>query len=111
MEQQAQACITEFSMDLDQPNGQNDENQDNSDLLPFDPDYQSTEAQQIISNLSELKDCEFDHNYILHHLEQLEIDPTLCSKCSTATKYFASPEPFVQDLLQKIMLLEAEQEH
>ena len=39
MEQQAQACVTEFSMDLDQPNGQNDETQDNSDLLPFDPDY------------------------------------------------------------------------
>ena len=79
MEQQAQACVTKFSVDLDQPNGQNDENQDNSDLLPFNP----------------------DHNYILHHLEQLEIDPTLCSKCSTATKYFASPEPFVQDLYRK----------
>ena len=88
-------------MDIDQPNGQNDENQDNSDLLPFDPDYQNAEAQQIISNLPELKDCEFDHNYILHHLEQLEIDPTLCSKFSTATKYFASPEPFVQDLYRK----------
>ena len=51
VEQQAQACLTEFSMDLDQPNGQNHETQDNSDLLPFDLDYQSTEAQQIISNL------------------------------------------------------------
>ena len=88
-------------MDLDQPNGQNHETQDNSDLLPFDPDYQSTEAQQIISNLPDLNNCEFDHNYILHHLEQLEIDPTLCSKCSTAKKYFASPEPFMQDLYRK----------
>ena len=56
---------------------------------------------QVISNLPQSKDCEFDHNYILHHLQQLEIDPTLCSKCSVATKYFASPEPFVQDLYKK----------
>ena len=101
VKQQAQSCITKFSMDSDQPNEQNHETQGNSDLLPFDPDYQDTEAQQIISNLPDLNNCEFDHNYILHHLEQLEIDPTLCSKCSTATKYFASPEPFVQDLYKK----------
>ena len=97
MEQQAQACITEFSADNDQPNEQD---YDNSDLLPFDPDYQNAEPQQIISNLPQLKDCEFNHNYILHHLEQLEID-TLCSKCSMATKYFASPKPFVQFLYRK----------
>ena len=101
MEQQAQSCITEFSMDSDQPNGQNHETQGNSDQLKFDPDYQGTEAQHIISNLPDLNNCEFDYNYILHHLEQLEIDPTLCTKCSTATKYFASPEPFVQDLYRK----------
>ena len=88
-------------MDNDQLNEHDYNHQDNSDLLPFDPDFHNAEAQQIISNLPQLKDCEFDHNYILHHLEQLEIDPTLCSKCSTATKYFASPEPFVQDLYRK----------
>ena len=101
MEQEVQACSITISMDNDQLNEQDDNYQDNSDLLPFDPDFQDAEAQQIISNLPQLKDCEFDHNYILHHLEQLEIDPTLCSKCSTATKYFASPEPFVQDLYRK----------
>ena len=95
MEQEVQACSITISTDNDQLNEQDDNYQDNSDLLPFDPDFQDAEAQQIISNLPQLKDCEFDHNYILHHLEQLEIDPTLCSKCSTATKYFASPEPFV----------------
>ena len=100
MEQEVQACSITISMDNDQLNEQDDIYQDNSDL-PFDPDFQDAEAQQIISNLPQLKDCEFDHNYILHHLEQLEIDPTLCSKCSTATKYFASPEPFVQDLYRK----------
>ena len=101
MEQEVQACSITISGDNDQLNEQDDIYQDNSDLLLFDPDFQDAEAQQIISNLPQLKDCEFDHNYILHHLEQLEIDPTLCSKCSTATKYFASPEPFVQDLYRK----------
>ena len=101
VEQEVQACSTTISTDKDPPNGQDSSHQDNSDLLQFGPDFQETEAQQLISNLPQLKDCEFDHNYILHHLEQLEIDPTLCSKCSTASKYFASPEPFVQDLYKK----------
>ena len=101
MKHEVQACSVTISTDNDQLNEHDDNYQDNSDLLPFDPDFQDAEAQQIISNLPQLKDCEFDHNYILHHLEQLEIDPTLCSKCSTATKYFASPEPFVQDLYRK----------
>ena len=96
-----QACSTTISKDNDKPNEQDNSQQDISDLLPFDPDFQDAEAQQLISNLPQLKDCEFDHNYILHHLEQLEIDPTLCSKCSTASKYFASPEPFVQDLYKR----------
>ena len=101
MEQEVQACSITISTNNDQLNEQDNIHQDNSDLLPFDPDFQDAEAQQLISNLPQLKDCEFDHNYILHHLEQLEIDPTLCSKCSTASKYFASPEPFVQDLYRK----------
>ena len=50
---------------------------DDSDLTPFDPNFQSTDPQTIISNLPQLKECEFDHNYILHHLKELEIDPTL----------------------------------
>ena len=50
----------------------------------------------IIQNLPNIKECEFDHQYITQHLEQLQINPTLCSKCSPATKYFCSPEPVVQ---------------
>ena len=95
VEQSIQACSTIVSMDTDQPNGQDNNHQSNSDILPFDKDFEEADAQLIISNLPQLKKCEFDHNYILHHLEQLEIDPTLCSKCSTASKYIASPEPFV----------------
>ena len=56
---------------------------------------------QIIQNLPKMKECEFDHQYIAQHLEQLQIDPTLCSKCSPATKYFCSPEPVVQELYKK----------
>lgn len=41
------------------------------------------------------------HQYIAQHLEQLQMDPTLCSKCSPATKYFCSPEPVVQELYKK----------
>ena len=95
VEQEVQACSITISANNDQLNEQDNIYQDNSDLPPFDPDLQDAEAQQLITNLPQLKDCKFNHNYILHHLEQLVIDSTLCSKCSTASKYFASPEPFV----------------
>ena len=79
VEQEVQACTITADMDRNQPNGQDNANQEGSDLLPFDPDYQEAEAQKLISNLPKLNDCEFDHNYILHHLEQQAIDPILCS--------------------------------
>ena len=101
VDKEVQACTITADMDKNQPNEQDNDNQEDSDLLPFDPDYQEAEAQKLISNLPKLNDCEFDYNYILHHLEQLELDPSLCSKCSTANKYFAAPEPFVQDLYKK----------
>ena len=62
---------------------------------------ESARPMNIIQNLPNIKDCEFDHQYITQHLEQLQIDPTLCSKCSPATKYFCSPEPVVQELYKK----------
>ena len=97
VERVIRACSTTASLTKNKPAAQDD-----LDFLPFDPDFQAADPQQIISSLPQLKDCEFDHNYILHYLEQLEIDPTLCSKCSIANKYFASPEPFVQDLYKKL---------
>ena len=96
-----QTCTITTEPDMNQTSRQDDSNQDNTDLQPFDPDYQEIAPQKWITNLPKLNECEFDHNYILHHLEQLEIDPTLYSKCYTANKYFASPEPFVQDLYKK----------
>ena len=99
----ALVCSTVVSPQATIHNKQTSQTQDNnySDFSPFAPDYQSTDAQPVISNLPQVKDCKFDHAYILSHLEQLEIDPTLCSKCSIANKYFASPDPFVQDLYKK----------
>ena len=96
-----QACSTTASPTKNKPTAQDVNHQNDSDFLLFNPDFQAADPQPIISNLPQLKDCEFDHNYILHHLEQLEIDSTLCSKCSIANKYFVSPEPFVQDLYKK----------
>ena len=55
----------------------------------------------IIANLPDMKEGEFDHEYMAQHMEQLQMDPTLCSKCSPATKYFCSPEPVVQELYKK----------
>ena len=40
-----------------------------SDFKPFAPNYQSTNFMPVISNLHQVKDCEFDHTYILSHLE------------------------------------------
>ena len=98
MDEAAPVCSTSSSSQTNLPNNHQSQAQENMDFSPFELDYKSVEAQQVISNLPQIKDCEFNHAYILHHLEQLEIDPTLCSKCSVTNKYFASPEPFVQDL-------------
>ena len=68
---------------------------------PFSPDLGSTKPMAIISNLPQMKDCEFDHLYINQDIEQLQMDPTLCSKCCPVTKHFCSPEPVVQELYQK----------
>ena len=51
MEQEVQACSTTVDMKSDQPNGQNKSNQEDSDLLPFDLDYQEADAEKLISNL------------------------------------------------------------
>ena len=79
LERTAQACSTTASLTKNKPTAQDVNHQNDSDLLPFDQDFKETDPQPVISNLPQLKDCEFDHNYIFHHLEQLEIDPTLCS--------------------------------
>ena len=51
VEQEVQACSITISTDNDQLNEQDNIHQDNSDLLPFDPDFQNAEVQQLISNL------------------------------------------------------------
>ena len=101
MDASALVCSTSSFSQANLPNNHQSQAQENMDFSPYALDYKSVDAQQVNSNLPQLKDCEFDHAYILHHLEQLEIDPTLCSKYSVANKYFASPKPFVQDSYNK----------
>ena len=76
-------------------------NESQDSFEPFSLEIGSTPPMQVISNLPQMKDCEFDHHYINQHIEQLQMDPTLCSNCCPVTKYFCSPEPVVQDLYQK----------
>ena len=83
-------------------NSQHDARTQDQAFEPFSPELaESARPMNIIQNLPNAKECEFDHQYITKHLEQLQIDPTLCSKCSPATKYFCSPEPVVQELYKK----------
>ena len=82
-------------------NNHQSQSQENTDFSPLPPDYKLIEFQQVISNFPQIKDYEFDHAYILHHTELLEIEPILCSKRSVANKYFISPEPIAQDLYKK----------
>ena len=45
---------------------------------PFTPELDlSTKPMQIISNLHQMKECEFDHEYISQHLEQLQMDQSV----------------------------------
>merc|ERR1712089_63963 len=95
----SQECkANEFTSD----SSQIDTSTQDQNFEPFSPELaSSTRPMNIIQNLPNAKECEFDHQYIAQHLEQLQMDPTLCSKCSPATKYFCSPEPVVQELYKK----------
>ena len=48
MEQEVQACTITVNMDRNQPNGQDNDNQEDSDLLQFDPDYRKAHAKKLI---------------------------------------------------------------
>ena len=76
----------------------NTENQE-EEFKPFDPDLDaSTQPMQIIANLPNMKEGEFNHEYMAQHSEQLQMDLTLCLKCSPATKYFCSPRTLQEKL-------------
>ena len=66
-------------------------------------------TQQLISNLPQLKDCEFNHTYILHHLEPLEIDHTLYLNASQPANICFS-RTLCAGPSYKVMLLEKKQE-
>ena len=62
----------------------------------------SARPMSIVQNLPYINDCGFDHHYIILHMKQPQINPVLCSKCSSTTKYLCSPEPVVQEPYKKI---------
>ena len=69
MNKVVQTCTIMADINKDQTSGQENDSQGNTDLLSFDSDYQKAEPQKLITNLPKLNECEFDHNYVLHHLE------------------------------------------
>ena len=64
----ALVCTTFVSPQATNCNKQTLQPQDNVslDFKPFAPDYQSTNLMPVSSNLPQVKDCEFDHAYILN---------------------------------------------
>ena len=66
MDKVVQTCTIMADINKDQTSGQDNDNQEISYLLPFDPDYQEAEPKKLITNLPKLNECEFDHNFILH---------------------------------------------
>ena len=63
----AQMCSPASPSQISLPNSNQLPDQENTDFSPFAPDYNSVDSQQVISNLPEIKECEFDHAYILYH--------------------------------------------
>ena len=68
-------------------------------FIPFDPDLNKVPIKPLeIHQIPDIKNFEFSHEYILEHLETYLLNPTLCTNCCPATKYFQSPEPYIQQL-------------
>ena len=75
---------------------------DKHPFVPFDPDLNKHPVKPLeIHDVPDLKNFEFSHEYIMEHLEIHSLNPTLCSNCCPATKYFQAPEQFVQKLYEK----------
>ena len=55
-------------------------------------------AMDIMSNLTKIKDLDFDHCYILEHVNELGLQPTLCNHYCPLSKYFCTPEMYINDL-------------
>ena len=59
----ARMCSISSPSQISLPHNNQSQAQENTDFSPFAPDYSWVDAQQVISNLPEIKECEFDHAY------------------------------------------------
>ena len=68
-------------------------------FIPFYPNLHKVPLKPLeIHQVPDIKNFEFSHEYILEHLEMYSLNPTLCSNCCPATKYFQTPKPYIQKL-------------
>ena len=52
---------------------------------------------KVISNLEDVKNLEFDSQYITELIEKFSITPILCHKCNDLSKHFMNPEFYITE--------------
>ena len=55
-------------------------------------------AMDIISNLEDVKNLEFNSEYITDMIEKFGVTPLLCNKCNDLSKHFMNPEFYINEL-------------
>ena len=55
-------------------------------------------TMDIISNLEDVKNLEFNSDYITDMIEKFSITPLLCNKCNDLSKHFMNPEFYINEL-------------
>ena len=79
---------------MTQVSGDNDTNVSSVDVFPpFRPNLATKDIKEmdIISNLENTADLEFDNSYINEVIERFSLTPILCHKCNDLSKYFLDP--------------------
>ena len=79
---------------MTQVSGNNDTNSSSVDVFPpFRPNLATKDIKEmdIISNLENTADLEFDNSYINEVIERFSLTPILCHKCNDLSKYFLDP--------------------
>ena len=61
VDESALVCSISSPSQTNFPNSHQSQAQENMDFSPFAPDYKLVDTQQVILNLPEIKECEFDH--------------------------------------------------
>ena len=67
-------------------------------FLPNIEQKPHVKRMDIISNLEDVKNLEFDSEYITDMIEKFSVTPILCNKCNDLSKHFMSPEFYTNEL-------------